>query len=171
MAYLDGELEPQRAAALAAHLEHCAACQEVAQGFRALSEKMLEFEVEPPSAHMNETVLAALDSAKLPATAERAAIDADTQVLELATSVCASAYAWAIAGAVTVRCDSVGCAYRACFGEHSIRYEWPSLRAAFKNRTWWSRIRAPAVNQTATSATELSEAWDAPRSASATSAW
>jgi hypothetical protein len=69
MAYLDGELEPRRATALAAHLQHCAACQEVAQGFRALSEKMLEFEVEPPSARMNETVLAALDSAKLPTTA------------------------------------------------------------------------------------------------------
>jgi Domain of unknown function (DUF4349)/Putative zinc-finger len=65
MAYLDGELEPQRATALAAHLQHCAACQEVAHGFRALSEKMLEFEVEPPSARMNETVLDALDSAKL----------------------------------------------------------------------------------------------------------
>ena len=64
MAYLDGELEPRRATALAAHLQHCAACQEVAQGFRALSEKMLEFEVEPPSVRMNETVLAALDSSK-----------------------------------------------------------------------------------------------------------
>jgi uncharacterized protein YhaN len=62
MAYLDGELEPQRATALAAHLQHCAACQEVAQGFRALSEKMMEFDVQPPSARMNESVLAALDS-------------------------------------------------------------------------------------------------------------
>ncbi len=65
MAYLDGELEPRRATALAAHLQHCAACQEVAQGFRVLSEKMLEFEVEPPSVRMNETVLAALDSGKI----------------------------------------------------------------------------------------------------------
>jgi len=62
MAYLDGELEARRASALAAHLVSCSECQEVAQGFRALSEKMLEFEVEPPSARMNETVLAALDS-------------------------------------------------------------------------------------------------------------
>ena len=64
MAYLDGELEPQRAAALAAHLVSCSECQEVAQGFRALSERMLSFEVEPPSAGMNETVLAALDSSQ-----------------------------------------------------------------------------------------------------------
>ena len=64
MAYLDGELEPQRAAALAAHLVSCGECQEVAQGFRALSERMLSFEVQHPSAKMDETVLAALDSNK-----------------------------------------------------------------------------------------------------------
>jgi anti-sigma factor RsiW len=64
MAYLDGELEAQRAAALAAHLEHCGECQEVAQGFRALSEKMLGLEREVPSARMSEVVLAGLDSRK-----------------------------------------------------------------------------------------------------------
>jgi len=64
MNYLDGELEPQRAAALAAHLVSCSECQEVAQGFRALSERMLSFEVEHPSAEMKEKVLAALDSGK-----------------------------------------------------------------------------------------------------------
>src|SRR5271163_598360 len=70
MAYLDGELEARRAAELAAHLVSCSECQEVAQGFRALSERMLSFEVEHPSAGMNERVLAALDSgqsAKAPA--------------------------------------------------------------------------------------------------------
>src|SRR5271163_4111810 len=66
MAYLDGELEARRAAALAAHLVSCSECQEVAQGFRALSERMLSFEVEHPSAGMNETVLAALVSGKFP---------------------------------------------------------------------------------------------------------
>jgi hypothetical protein len=62
MAYLDGELEARRAAELAAHLVSCSECQEVAQGFRALSERMLSFEVERPSAAMNAKVLAALDS-------------------------------------------------------------------------------------------------------------
>jgi hypothetical protein len=65
MAYLDGELEARRAAALAAHLVSCSECQEVAQGFRALSERMLSFEVENRSAGMSETMLAALDSSKL----------------------------------------------------------------------------------------------------------
>ncbi len=62
MAYLDGELEARRAAELAAHLVSCSECQEVARGFRALSERMLSFEVERPSAGMNESVLAALES-------------------------------------------------------------------------------------------------------------
>ncbi|MGA9570869.1 MAG: zf-HC2 domain-containing protein, partial [Candidatus Acidiferrales bacterium] len=64
MAYLDGELEARRAAALAAHLVSCSECQEVAQGFRALSERMLSFEVEHPSAGMNEAILVALNSGK-----------------------------------------------------------------------------------------------------------
>jgi hypothetical protein len=62
MAYLDGELEARRAAALAAHLVSCSECQEVAQGFRALSERMLSFEVGNRSVGMSETMLAALDS-------------------------------------------------------------------------------------------------------------
>jgi hypothetical protein len=62
MAYLDGELEARRAAELAVHLVGCSECQEVAQGFRALSERMLSFEVERPSPAMNARVLAALDS-------------------------------------------------------------------------------------------------------------
>jgi hypothetical protein len=64
MAYLDGELEARRAAELAAHLVSCSECQEVAQGFRALSERMLSFEVEHPSAGMNEKVVTALESDK-----------------------------------------------------------------------------------------------------------
>src|ERR1700690_1768975 len=59
MAYLDGELEARRAAALAAHLVSCNECQEVAQGFRALSERMLSFEVEHPSAGGTDMELAA----------------------------------------------------------------------------------------------------------------
>ena len=62
MAYLDGELEARRATELAAHLVSCCECQEVAQGFRVLSERTLSFEVERPPAEISETVLAALDS-------------------------------------------------------------------------------------------------------------
>lgn len=58
MAYLDGELEPQRAAALAGHLEHCAECQSVAKELRLVSGRMLSFEMEPAPASLAARVLA-----------------------------------------------------------------------------------------------------------------
>ena len=100
MAYLDGELEARRAAALAAHLVSCSECQEVAQGFRALSERMLSFEVEHPSAGLNETVLAALDSGK-PAKAPAAGRAQDQRAWSW-RSILARPRNWAIACAVTV---------------------------------------------------------------------
>jgi anti-sigma factor RsiW len=100
MAYLDGELEARRAAALAAHLVSCSECQEVAQGFRALSERMLNFEVEHPSAGMNETVLAALNSGK---TANAPAVGrAQEQRAWNWRRMFARPRNWAIACAVTV---------------------------------------------------------------------
>jgi hypothetical protein len=58
MAYLDGELEPQRAAALAGHLEHCAECQSVAKELRMVSGRMLNFQIEPAPASLAANVLA-----------------------------------------------------------------------------------------------------------------
>jgi Domain of unknown function (DUF4349)/Putative zinc-finger len=60
MAYLDGELEPQRAAALAAHLVGCGECQEVAKSFRAVSERILSLEIEPSPTNMSDVVRKAL---------------------------------------------------------------------------------------------------------------
>jgi Domain of unknown function (DUF4349)/Putative zinc-finger len=62
MAYLDGELEPQQATALAAHLEHCSECQTLAAGLRQVSERLLDFQVEPCLEKLAEPVLAALNS-------------------------------------------------------------------------------------------------------------
>jgi len=53
MAYLDGELDSQRAAALASHLDHCPDCRALANQFRRLSELLLEFQLESPSANFN----------------------------------------------------------------------------------------------------------------------
>jgi Domain of unknown function (DUF4349)/Putative zinc-finger len=58
MAYLDGELEPQRAAALAGHLEHCTECQSVAKELRMVSGRMLNFQIEPAPASLAANVLA-----------------------------------------------------------------------------------------------------------------
>jgi Domain of unknown function (DUF4349)/Putative zinc-finger len=61
MAYLDGELEPTRASSLAAHLDHCAECQALAQQFRQISERMLSLQVEASPTSISEWVLSALD--------------------------------------------------------------------------------------------------------------
>jgi anti-sigma factor RsiW len=100
MAYLDGELEARRAAELAAHLMSCSQCQEVAQGFRALSERMLSFEVEHPSAGINGAVLAALDSVKSPG-APRVNAVADRKGGKWRKFVL-NPRAWAMAGAAVV---------------------------------------------------------------------
>jgi anti-sigma factor RsiW len=69
MAYLDGELEPQRAVALAAHLDQCGDCQGLAREFRLVSERLLNFQVEPAPAGIERAVLGMLQEgqrAKLP---------------------------------------------------------------------------------------------------------
>lgn len=66
MAYLDGELEPQRAAMLASHLEHCAECQGVAREMRTVSARMLNFEIEPMPESVTAAVMAELNSPKKP---------------------------------------------------------------------------------------------------------
>jgi len=62
MAYLDGELEPRRAVALASHLEHCTECQEVAKSIRRISIQILEFEVEPAPQSLTTVVFDNLKS-------------------------------------------------------------------------------------------------------------
>jgi anti-sigma factor RsiW len=69
MAYLDGELEPQRAAMLAGHLEHCAECQSVAKQMRLVSGRMLNFEIEPMPENVAAAVLAELHRPDRPAPA------------------------------------------------------------------------------------------------------
>jgi hypothetical protein len=60
MAYLDGALEAERAAALAAHLDSCVECQALAKSFRRLTDRMMSFEVEPAPNSVNDAVLTAL---------------------------------------------------------------------------------------------------------------
>jgi anti-sigma factor RsiW len=156
MAYLDGELEARRAAALAAHLVGCSECQEVAQGFRALSERMLSFEVEHPSAGMNEKVLAALDSSK-PVEASGANDAAEPRGWKW-RRVFARPRNWAMACAVTVVAI-------AAIGVPILLRERPV--AIGRSVVDFVRVE-PGVassqtpNQKATRAAALSEAWDAP---------
>ena len=47
MTYLDGEAPTDRAATIAAHLESCPDCAELAAGFRLVSKRLMAWEVEP----------------------------------------------------------------------------------------------------------------------------
>jgi anti-sigma factor RsiW len=66
MAYLDGELATNRAVAAAAHLEHCAECQELAADLRKLSQEMMACEVEAveSSSEIPDEIVAALEKWK-----------------------------------------------------------------------------------------------------------
>jgi hypothetical protein len=65
MAYLDGELATNRAVAAAAHLVHCAECQELAADLRKLSQEMMAWEVEEPeTSEISTDIVAALEKRK-----------------------------------------------------------------------------------------------------------
>src|SRR5271168_1000491 len=162
MAYLDGELEARRAAALAAHLVSCSECQEVAQGFRALSERMLSFEVEHPSAGMNEKVLAGLGAG-----------DSSRKVIPSGSEqnrpwnwrrLFARPYVWAFAGLGLVALLAV-VSIPSFFRARQVAWldapratylsAPPTDRRAFGALTFQSPAKPPAE-------TASSEAWDAP---------
>ncbi len=64
MAYLDGELAANRAVAAAAHLEHCAECQELAADLEKVSQQMMAWEVEESSSEIPDEIVAALEKRK-----------------------------------------------------------------------------------------------------------
>ena len=100
MAYLDGELEPRRAALLASHLEHCGECQSVATELRLVSGRMMDFEIEPMAAGVTSAMLVDLNAS---ATQEpRKAVGYEPKILAKWRELAAKRSVWAIAGAVAV---------------------------------------------------------------------
>src|SRR5215472_6005700 len=61
MAYLDGELPRERAAAAAAHLETCRECQTIATDLRGVSQELAAWQVEPTDLKIDSHVLIALE--------------------------------------------------------------------------------------------------------------
>lgn len=98
MAYLDGELEPRRAAALVAHLDHCANCQALANEFRQLSERMLEFRVDPPPLTMNAAVNAELEQLSV----ERKKSSEPAEEIGIVARIFASRFGWIAACAAII---------------------------------------------------------------------
>jgi hypothetical protein len=100
MAYLDGELSPDRAAVAVAHLEHCSDCQLLANEFRDVSGRLTAWEVAPPDSSIPTAILAALEE-KEPQT-ESAKINWPT----LRGNVFVRRWTWA--GAFAILCIVVG---------------------------------------------------------------
>jgi hypothetical protein len=67
MAFLDGELEPELAAQVAAHIAECADCQALQNELRGVSSRMLAWNVETAPEKLSQAVEAAsrVDSSKL----------------------------------------------------------------------------------------------------------
>ena len=65
MAYLDGELTADRAAATAAHLGECAACQGLVAELRGVSQNLKVWKVEPPESATPPTIATALAERRL----------------------------------------------------------------------------------------------------------
>lgn len=65
MAYLDGELTANRAAATAAHLGECAECQSIVAGFRGVSQILKTWEANPSESDMPQAIASALAENKL----------------------------------------------------------------------------------------------------------
>lgn len=61
MAYLDGELSRLRAAAVAAHLEQCPECQELASGLRGLSHELSGWQIESTDLQITPRLAVALE--------------------------------------------------------------------------------------------------------------
>src|SRR5215470_5272424 len=61
MAYLDGELPRERAAAAAAHLETCRECQAIASDLRSVSQELAAWQVESADTTLSPNVSALLE--------------------------------------------------------------------------------------------------------------
>src|SRR5713226_3025218 len=61
MAYLDGELSPDRGATAAAHLEHCRECQAIAADVQSVSRQMMAWQVETSEFPSTATITSALE--------------------------------------------------------------------------------------------------------------
>jgi hypothetical protein len=59
MAYLDGELDAQRAAEAARHMAECPECKSVAADIERVSRKLLEWQIEEPGPGVERTIVAA----------------------------------------------------------------------------------------------------------------
>src|SRR5215831_198721 len=75
MAYLDGELSPEREIAASEHLERCRECQRLAADLQALSRRLMTWEVTPSNRPLIEDLTYSLEARNLTETFGRRAWD------------------------------------------------------------------------------------------------
>lgn len=75
MTLLDGELDPERRAALATHLEHCAECRAFVEDLRTVSHRLQAWEQPPAPDTLTEHIRGALDE-RAPGQCERPTLPA-----------------------------------------------------------------------------------------------
>src|SRR2546426_1080121 len=71
MAYLDGELSPDRAAAASQHLELCRECQAIAADLQSVSRQMMAWQVEAGDGRTLEGLHAGLEEKAIKKSVER----------------------------------------------------------------------------------------------------
>ena len=100
MAYLDGELPPDKATEALSHLEVCPECQTLAANFRSISQELMFWEVESPEVGISSELNAALG--------ERLQKRQTTKVTSsrFGNRVMMSRWVWA--GALAIVCVAVG---------------------------------------------------------------
>jgi anti-sigma factor RsiW len=65
MAYLDGELPSDQAAAAMSHLERCPECQQLAASLRSVSQRLMTWEIEPCATRIEENISTEFEKNKL----------------------------------------------------------------------------------------------------------
>ena len=100
MAYLDGELPPDKATEALSHLELCAECQALAGDFRGVSQDLMAWEVESPEVGMSSEINAALGERLQKRKAAKVTSS------RLGNRVMTSRWVWA--GALAIVCVAVG---------------------------------------------------------------
>src|ERR1700722_15673193 len=100
MAYLDGELAPERAASVSAHLRECAECEALVANLRGLSDQLAAWTVEPPSARLAEVVTVAVEEKARAKPSP--GVKPITQGSPNSLWIRRRSWAWALAGALTI---------------------------------------------------------------------
>ena len=126
MAHLDGELSPARAQSVSAHLESCAACQELVTSLRNTSHSLSSWTAQMPAASFDGPIFG--DLAK-----QKASVGVSKSFLRRIRSFWSRPLPWALAAAGLAILVSTQSLYR-----------WKSYHSEFNRLMLYARLQTPA---------------------------